>query len=130
VAPSFIRFGSFEILASQNDLVNLKLLTDFTPFQLLQVKEPKNILRFAAVAESTRKMIIEWQRRLVHGVMNTDNMSIHGINDRLWTVWLLEDYNAGWTQILPTDIKDTALATNLKLLCGICTNWRMLVSTD
>jgi uncharacterized protein YdiU (UPF0061 family) len=30
-------------------------------------------------------------------------------------------------QILPTDnIKDTALATNLKLLCGICTNWRML----
>jgi uncharacterized protein YdiU (UPF0061 family) len=29
VAPSFIRFGSFEILASQN-LVNLKLLTDFT----------------------------------------------------------------------------------------------------
>jgi hypothetical protein len=39
----------------------------------------------------------------------------------------VEDYNAGWTQILPTDnIKDTALATNLKLLCGICTNWRML----
>jgi uncharacterized protein YdiU (UPF0061 family) len=29
VAPSFIRFGSFEILL-QNDLVNLKLLTDFT----------------------------------------------------------------------------------------------------
>jgi hypothetical protein len=25
-----------------------------------------------------------------------------------------------------TTYKDTALATNLKLLCGICTNWRML----
>jgi uncharacterized protein YdiU (UPF0061 family) len=49
VAPSFIRFGSFEILASQNDLVNLKLLTDFTikhHFQLLQVKEPRNLAFF------------------------------------------------------------------------------------
>jgi uncharacterized protein YdiU (UPF0061 family) len=72
-------------------------------------------------------MIIEWQRvGFVHGVMNTDNMSIHGIMIDYGPYWL-EDYNAGWTQILPTDnIKDTALATNLKLLCGICTNWRML----
>jgi uncharacterized protein YdiU (UPF0061 family) len=49
VAPSFIRFGSFEILASQNDLVNLKLLTDFTikhHFQLLQVKKPKYLAFF------------------------------------------------------------------------------------
>jgi uncharacterized protein YdiU (UPF0061 family) len=83
---------------------------------------------FAAVAESTRKMIIEWQRvGFVHGVMNTDNMSIHGITIDYGPYGWLEDYNAGWTQILPTDnIKDTALATNLKLLCGICTNWRML----
>ena len=29
VAPSFIRFGNFEIFASRNDVPNLKLLTDY-----------------------------------------------------------------------------------------------------
>jgi hypothetical protein len=72
-------------------------------------------------------MIIEWQRvGFVHGVMNTDNMSIHGI-DRLWTVRLVRRLQC-WLDANTTDRqhKDTALATNLKLLCGICTNWRML----
>jgi uncharacterized protein YdiU (UPF0061 family) len=107
VAPSFIRFGSFEILASQNDLVNLKLLTDFTikhHFPAITSERAENILRFAAVAESTRKMIIEWQRvGFVHGVMNTDNMSIHGINDRLWTVRLVRRLQCWLDEILPTD---------------------------
>jgi uncharacterized protein YdiU (UPF0061 family) len=56
-----------------------------------------------------QKMIIEWQRvGFVHGVMNTDNMSIHGITIDYGPYGWLEDYNAGWT-LLPTDnIKDTA----------------------
>ena len=102
VAPSFIRFGSFEILASQNDLVNLKLLTDFTikhHFPAITSEGAEKYLAFfAAVAESTRKMIIEWQGvGFVHGVMNTDNMSIHGITIDYGPYGWLEDYNAGWT---------------------------------
>jgi uncharacterized protein YdiU (UPF0061 family) len=30
VAPSFIRFGNFELFSSQNDLATLKTLADFT----------------------------------------------------------------------------------------------------
>ena len=30
IAPSFIRFGSFELFSSQNDIENLKLLADYT----------------------------------------------------------------------------------------------------
>jgi uncharacterized protein YdiU (UPF0061 family) len=64
VAPSFICFRK---LASQNDLVNLKLLTDFTikhHFQLLQVKEPEISCVFAAVAESTKNDYRMATRRL------------------------------------------------------------------
>ena len=102
VAPSFIRFGSFEILAAQNDLVNLKLLADYTikhyfPAITTEGAEKYSAF-FEAVAQSTNKMIVEWQRvGFVHGVMNTDNMSIHGITIDYGPYGWLEDYNVGWT---------------------------------
>ena len=102
VAPSFIRFGSFELFASRKDLFNLKLLTDFTiknhfPNIKLDGVE-KNLAFFQEVTQSTLKMILEWQRvGFVHGVMNTDNMSIHGITIDYGPYGWLEDYNSGWT---------------------------------
>ncbi|MGH2664639.1 protein adenylyltransferase SelO [Flavobacterium sp.] len=102
VAPSFIRFGSFEIFASRNDIKNLQLLTDFTIKQyypeIASEGKDKYLEFFKTVADSTRKMILDWQRvGFVHGVMNTDNMSIHGITIDYGPYGWLEDFNTDWT---------------------------------
>jgi len=102
VAPSFIRFGSFELFSAKNDSVNLKLLADFTIMYFFpEIKETgtkKYITFFELVAKKTRQLMIHWQRvGFVHGVMNTDNMSIHGITIDYGPYGWLEDYNPNWT---------------------------------
>ena len=102
VAPSFIRFGSFEMFASRKDYTNLKLLADFTiRNHFSRIKEEgikKYIAFFKEITQTTLKMIVQWQRvGFVHGVMNTDNMSIHGITIDYGPYGWLEDYNTGWT---------------------------------
>lgn len=102
IAPSFIRFGSFELFSSQNDIENLKVLADYTIsnyYSEIQIEGKEKYLEFFKnVAENTRKMIVHWQRvGFVHGVMNTDNMSIHGITIDYGPYGWLEDYNPNWT---------------------------------
>jgi serine/tyrosine/threonine adenylyltransferase len=102
VAPSFIRFGNFEIFAARQDHTNLKLLADFTiQHHFPSIKETgkeKYIQFFEAVSKSTLEMILHWQRvGFVHGVMNTDNMSIHGITIDYGPYGWLEDYSPTWT---------------------------------
>ena len=102
VAPSFIRFGSFELFSSQNDIPTLKLLTDFTiknyfPEITSDGKE-KYLDFFKSVSNKTMEMIVHWQRvGFVHGVMNTDNMSILGLTIDYGPYGWLEDYNYNWT---------------------------------
>ncbi|WP_348825320.1 protein adenylyltransferase SelO [Flavobacterium aestuarii] len=102
VAPSFIRFGSFELFYSRNDRANLKLLADYTikhHFPEIQSEGAEKYLAFfKEVTQTTLKMIIHWQRvGFVHGVMNTDNMSIHGLTIDYGPYGWLEDYNLNWT---------------------------------
>jgi len=102
VAPSFIRFGSFEMLTARNELKNLKKFTEFTiKHYFPEIKgEPKEkyIQFFKTVADRTREMILHWQRvGFVHGVMNTDNMSIHGITIDYGPYGWLENYDPNWT---------------------------------
>lgn len=102
VAPSFIRFGNFELFSSQNDLTNLKLLADFTiKYHFPQIKgrnKESYITLLQNVANQTREMIVHWQRvGFVHGVMNTDNMSILGLTIDYGPYGWLEDYNPNWT---------------------------------
>lgn len=102
VAPSFIRFGSFELFYSRNDGVNLKLLTDFTiKHHFPNIKSEgaaKYVDFFKEVSRTTLDMIVHWQRvGFVHGVMNTDNMSIHGLTIDYGPYGWLEDYNPNWT---------------------------------
>lgn len=101
-APSFIRFGNFEIFASRGDKKNLTELVNYTikhHFSHLGEPSKKTYLAFfKEVTESTRKMVIDWQRvGFVHGVMNTDNMSIHGITIDYGPYGWLEDYDESWT---------------------------------
>lgn len=102
VAPSFIRFGNFEIFASRNDVNNLKKLADYTiehHFPEIQSEgKQKYVDFFKTVAKTTKNMVVEWQRvGFVHGVMNTDNMSIHGITIDYGPYGWLEDFNVNWT---------------------------------
>lgn len=102
VAPSFIRFGNFEIFASRNDVKNLQKLADFTIQQyfpeIISEGKEKYLAFFKKVAETTLDMVVHWQRvGFVHGVMNTDNMSIHGITIDYGPYGWLEDYNPDWT---------------------------------
>ncbi|MCR4029277.1 MULTISPECIES: protein adenylyltransferase SelO [Flavobacterium] len=102
VAPSFIRFGSYEMLAARNELKNLKQFVEYTiKHYFPEIKgEPKEqyIQFFQKVADTTREMILHWQRvGFVHGVMNTDNMSIHGITIDYGPYGWLENYDPNWT---------------------------------
>lgn len=102
VAPSFIRFGSFELFYSRNDGVNLKLLADYTIKHHFPHIESEGIVKyldfFQEISNTTLEMIVHWQRvGFVHGVMNTDNMSIHGLTIDYGPYGWLEDYNPNWT---------------------------------
>lgn len=102
VAPSFIRFGNFEILSAREDMDTLKKLTDYTikyfyPHLDKGTKEGY-VQFFREVAEKTLDMILHWQRvGFVHGVMNTDNMSILGLTIDYGPYGWLEGYEEGWT---------------------------------
>ena len=102
VAPSFLRFGSFQIHAATGDEATLRALAEHTVrhhFPTHQVQDDDGVIAWAEhVAESTALMISHWMRvGFVHGVMNTDNMSIHGLTIDYGPYGWLEDYNPGWT---------------------------------
>ncbi len=105
VAPSFLRFGNFEIFAARKDYVQLKKLLDYTirhHFPTLEQAglegESLYLSFFKAVCQRTLDMIVHWQRvGFVHGVMNTDNMSILGLTIDYGPYGWLEDYNIDWT---------------------------------
>jgi serine/tyrosine/threonine adenylyltransferase len=101
-APSFLRFGNYEIFAARKDLKNLQILLDYTLKQHFpQIGSPSKesyIQLFKAVSENTLDMIVHWQRvGFVHGVMNTDNMSILGLTIDYGPYGWLEDFDFGWT---------------------------------
>ena len=101
-APSFLRFGSYEILAAQQDVKTLKTLVDYTignHYPHLGKPSKKGYTQFfKEVAVKSMEMVIHWQRvGFVHGVMNTDNMSILGLTIDYGPYGWLEDYDQGWT---------------------------------
>ncbi|HEX8314672.1 MAG TPA: YdiU family protein [Flavisolibacter sp.] len=82
VAPTFLRFGNFEMLAARGETDNLRKLVDWTIERYYPHIQGENRIMtwYREVVERTAKMIVEWQRvGFVHGVMNTDNMSILGL---------------------------------------------------
>ncbi|MEM7139909.1 MAG: YdiU family protein [Actinomycetota bacterium] len=102
VAPSFIRFGNFELFGWRQEIDNLRTLADYTiRTHFPELGEPSPAVYadwFTEVARRTAEMVIHWQRvGFVHGVMNTDNMSIHGLTIDYGPYGWLEDYDPGWT---------------------------------
>ena len=102
VAPSFIRFGNFQILAAQRDHQTLARLLDYsieTHDADLGPPGPEAYVRwFERVCDRTCDLVVHWMRvGFVHGVMNTDNMSIHGITIDYGPYGFLEPYDEDWT---------------------------------
>ncbi|WP_082890385.1 protein adenylyltransferase SelO [Halotalea alkalilenta] len=83
VAPSHVRFGHFEWLAFGGDKPGLRKLIDHViddHWPHLRGHESPTAAMFDEVVAATAEMIAAWQAYgFVHGVMNTDNMSILGL---------------------------------------------------
>jgi uncharacterized protein YdiU (UPF0061 family) len=104
VAPSFVRFGHFELLANDGDIELLKRLFTWTvsthfPSLSADANDPVAVVAFFdEVARRTADIVVGWQRvGFVHGVMNTDNMSILGLTIDYGPYGFLEGYDPGWT---------------------------------
>ncbi|MBN2826299.1 MAG: YdiU family protein [Campylobacterales bacterium] len=83
VSSSWMRFGSFEFAyLGQNKARNIAQLADFVIAQSypeLENKPDSYIQLYQNIVQNTAELIALWQSvGFVHGVMNTDNMSIIG----------------------------------------------------
>ncbi|MEQ1824352.1 MAG: protein adenylyltransferase SelO, partial [Pirellula sp.] len=102
VARTFVRFGNFEILTARGEIEILKKLVDFTiasDFPHLDIQS-SDVLQdwFEEVCVRTARMIVEWMRvGFVHGVMNTDNMSILGQSIDYGPYGWIDSYEPNWT---------------------------------
>jgi len=106
VSPSFLRFGSVQLPSSRGDLALLKQTVDFSinndyPHLLT---ESKNITKevylnwFTEICERTAKLIVEWMRvGFVHGVLNTDNMSLIGETIDYGPYGWIDNFDLNWT---------------------------------
>ncbi|MEZ5462916.1 YdiU family protein [Dokdonella sp.] len=102
VAPSFIRFGTFELPSSRGELDLLDRLIDFTIRRdfpdLHGMGETLRADWFAEVCARTATMIAHWMRvGFVHGVMNTDNMSILGLTIDYGPYGWIDNFDPDWT---------------------------------
>jgi uncharacterized protein YdiU (UPF0061 family) len=100
MAPSHVRFGSFEILYYRKQHELLKVLADYViaiHFPHLAEGTDKYARFFSEVVERTARLIAQWQAvGWAHGVMNTDNMSIHGITLDYGPFGFIDDYDPGF----------------------------------
>ena len=81
VMNSHIRYGTFQYVASQAS-DELQRFTDYVidrHYPQLNAKDRTYLAFFDAVMQSSIEMVVDWLRvGFIHGVMNTDNMSIDG----------------------------------------------------
>ena len=117
VAPSFLRFGHFELPASRGETDLLRQLADFCIWRdfphLLggRAGEPLRALRAAGVFDEalharwfmevcvrTARTVAQWMRvGFVHGVLNTDNMSILGLTIDYGPYGWIDNFDPDWT---------------------------------
>jgi uncharacterized protein YdiU (UPF0061 family) len=102
VAPTFVRFGNFEMMAASGEDENLRALADYVIrrhyAELGEPSEEVYLRWFEEICRRTAVMIAHWMVvGFVHGVMNTDNMSILGLTIDYGPYGWLEPYDPNWT---------------------------------
>jgi serine/tyrosine/threonine adenylyltransferase len=100
LAPSFVRFGSFEVFYYRNQVEPIKHLADYVIERyypdLAALADPyPEFLR--QVALRTAELMAQWQAvGFSHGVMNTDNMSILGLTLDYGPFGFLDAFDPGY----------------------------------
>jgi len=103
VAPSFIRFGNFEIHAAHGELDLLRKLVEFTVthyYPNVRRSDFEETLQefFRAVCEQTSRLVVDWMRvGFIHGVLNTDNCSVLGLTIDYGPYGWLDAYDPNFT---------------------------------
>jgi len=105
LSSSFVRFGHFQMLTARGEEALLRQFTDFVirrEFPHLcgpdELGRDTYVRWFNEVCERTAALMVHWMRvGFVHGVMNTDNMSILGETIDYGPYGWLEDFDPNWT---------------------------------
>lgn len=99
VAPTFLRFGNFEIFASRGEHDLNRQLADWMIshfFSDHSATDHSGVFR--SICGRTAQMIVHWLRvGFVHGVMNTDNMSVLGLTIDYGPFGTLDAFDPHWT---------------------------------
>ncbi|ANM30992.1 hypothetical protein ABI59_17555 [Acidobacteria bacterium Mor1] len=97
VAASHLRVGSFEYYAAQGKFEHVAELADFAIARHdpeLAKEEDRYLRFFQAVADRQAKLVAQWMLTgFIHGVMNTDNMTISGETIDYGPCAFMEAYN-------------------------------------
>lgn len=101
-AASFLRFGHFELMSAQGEYKTLQDLADFTIenyFPEITSSGPQKYKDFFEnICTRTADLMVEWFRvGFVHGVMNTDNMSILGLSIDYGPYSMMDEYDLNFT---------------------------------
>tara|TARA_B100001057_G_scaffold225645_2_gene226019 strand:+ start:5961 stop:7523 length:1563 start_codon:yes stop_codon:yes gene_type:complete len=105
VSSSFVRFGHFQMLAARQEKDLLRRFTDFVirrEFPLIvpeqSIGRDEYLAFFNEVCARTAELMVHWMRvGFVHGVMNTDNLSILGETIDYGPYGWLDDFDPEWT---------------------------------
>jgi len=97
VAKSHIRVGTFQLASISKHQNDMSELLEYSIKRLnpeLVKKKDRYINFFEKVTESQINLILDWQRvGFIHGVMNTDNMSLSGETIDYGPCAFLDEYN-------------------------------------
>ncbi len=100
MAPSHVRFGTFEYFHHTGQHEQVATLADYTlarHFPHLQGAPDRYSRFFAEVVERTARLVAQWQAvGFAHGVLNTDNMSILGLTLDYGPFGFLDDFEPGF----------------------------------
>jgi serine/tyrosine/threonine adenylyltransferase len=100
LAPSHVRFGSFEVFFYRGQHEQIATLADYViarHFPDLADVADKYQLFLNEVTQRTAKLMAQWQSvGFSHGVMNTDNMSILGLTFDYGPFGFMESYDPGY----------------------------------
>jgi uncharacterized protein YdiU (UPF0061 family) len=96
VSPSFVRFGNFQIYAATQEIELLRRFVAYVTENFFPGKSIEEMFR--EVCRRTALLMADWMRLgFVHGVMNTDNMSVLGLTIDYGPYGWLEGYDPMWT---------------------------------
>ena len=97
VAPSFLRFGNFQIHAAYREEATLRRLVEFAMREHFMGIDDMAAW-YQEICRRSALLMVDWMRLgFVHGVMNTDNMSVLGLTIDYGPYGWLEGYDPSWT---------------------------------